>query len=125
MNALKCPYFAIRGDSSHSRRGLAIPLQGENDLILREVQKMPNGISPLLCTVCSEPLEENAAGIFGIECGGSFTFGWTCCHRLVGDVAILLGSFSCTEIWLEEHPEYRKIIFQLIEEHERAKKNEN
>lgn len=82
---------------------------------------MLHGNSQMICTICQEPLGENAAGIFGVETNGTLSFGWSCCHHPVGDVAVFFGSKVCCEMWLQEHPEYRATISELIENHGKAK----
>jgi len=82
---------------------------------------MLHKISEMICTVCNEPLGENAAGIFGVEHNGTLRFGWSCCHSPVGDIAVFFGSQACSDAWLVEHPEYSEILHQLIAEHENQK----
>ncbi len=76
----------------------------------------------MICTPCQQPLEEGQAAIFGLDRGdGTLTFGWTCCHQPVGDVAVILGSMVCTEKWLNGNPQYVDVISILIQNHKHAR----
>jgi hypothetical protein len=67
-----------------------------------------------VCTPCGVPLEEGQQAIFAIEHEGQLVFGWTCCHRTVGDVAVVLASADCADKWLDEHPEHREAVNRLL-----------
>ncbi len=71
----------------------------------------------LICTTCKCHLEDGHSAIFAVESEGKLKFGWTCCHKPVGDVAVVLGSFDCAVNWVLEHPEYRPAIDVLLEGH--------
>jgi hypothetical protein len=75
----------------------------------------------MICTPCGQPIEEGQLAIFGIERDGKLVFGWTCCHKPVGDVAVVLGSSVCVNRWLDEHREYIDAIFTLITNHRHAR----
>ncbi len=75
----------------------------------------------MICGPCQQPLEEGQSAIFGIERNGRLTFGWTCCHQPVGDVAVILGSMVCTQKWLSENPQYVDEISILIQNHKHSK----
>lgn len=71
----------------------------------------------MICTLCDQPVEDGSSAIYGIERNGRLVFGWTCCHKPVGDVAVVLGSLTCCEEWLSRHPEYIYAVGKLLEEH--------
>jgi hypothetical protein len=77
----------------------------------------------MICTPCGELVGEGQAAIYGIEIGGRLEFGWTCCHKPVGDVAVIIASASCMEKWLRENPVYVEEIGRLIAAHENGKEH--
>lgn len=72
----------------------------------------------MICTPCGEEIGEGRSAIFGIERDGVWSFGWTCCHRPVGDVAVVLASSDCCVKWLREHPECIEKMGKLFTDHE-------
>lgn len=68
----------------------------------------------MTCITCGSELEQNQSAIFAIEVEGRLQFGWTCCHHPVGDVALLLASHTCVELWLRDHPEYVDEVHELV-----------
>jgi len=74
----------------------------------------------MICSPCGQPLENGQAAIYGVECGGRLEFGWTCCHRPVGDVAVILASEACMQKWLLENPQYVDEVGKLFEAHRKA-----
>jgi len=67
------------------------------------------------CTPCQQEMPDDAEGIFGMDRGdGVLVFGFTCCHKPVGDVAVILGSTTCLRNWLREHPEYVDAVENLL-----------
>ncbi len=41
----------------------------------------------------------------------------TCCHKPVGDVAVLLASETCMTKWLRENPEYVEAVVLVLASH--------
>lgn len=68
----------------------------------------------MICTTCGEPVDENSSVIYGVERDGKMQFGWACCHKPVGDVAVILASLTCAETWLRDHPEYMAAVSAII-----------
>ncbi len=70
----------------------------------------------MTCSACGQRIVEGQAAIFGMDNGaGKLIFGWTCCHKPVGNVAVILASNSCMEKWLTEHPEYFDAVGKVFE----------
>jgi len=79
----------------------------------------------MICTPCQQPIQDGQAAIFGMDRGdGKLLFGWTCCHKPVGDVAVIIASFTCMEKWLRENPEYVEEIGKLIDAHAKEHPND-
>lgn len=75
----------------------------------------------MICSPCGQPIENGQSAIFGIDRGdGKLLFGWTCCHKPVGDVAVILASDQCMQKWLLEHPQYADEVGKLFEAHRKA-----
>jgi hypothetical protein len=75
----------------------------------------------MLCSPCGQPIEEGQAAIYGVERNGKLEFAWCCCHRPVGDVAVIIASNKCMEKWLRENPEYFDEVWAVLSEHESHK----
>ncbi len=72
----------------------------------------------MICEPCGGTIEEGQQAIYGQDRGdGILVFGWTCCHKPVGDVAVVLGSQRCVELWLRRYPQYRNALEKLIASH--------
>lgn len=71
----------------------------------------------MICTPCGFEIPDGHAAIFGLKLEDGWAFGWTCCHKPVGDVDLVLGSLDCFRLWLAEHPECAFQLFQLLLEH--------
>lgn len=75
----------------------------------------------MICTPCCQEIPEGHAAIFGLDRGdGQLVFGWTCCHKPVGDVAVVLASAVCVDHWLKAHPEDADEIGKLLHAHAHA-----
>lgn len=79
----------------------------------------------LICTPCNMPVQDGQQAIYGADRGdGTLVFGWACCHKPVGDVAVVISSAKCLEHWLRENPQYTEPIgklFASIHTHSRGK----
>lgn len=72
----------------------------------------------MICTPCQQEVEIGMSAIFGVDRGdGTLRFGWTCCHKPVGDVAVVIASTECLEKWLREYPQYTHAIGILFANH--------
>lgn len=74
------------------------------------------------CTTCGESIRVGARAIFGIRIAGKWLFGWTCCHRPIGDVELVLASQGCAQKWLEQNPEYSDALDQMVLEHRHTRR---
>jgi hypothetical protein len=70
----------------------------------------------MICTPCGDEVPEGRSAIYGVDLGdgGRLVFGWTCCHKPVGDVAVIIASSGCLEKWLRENPEYTEDVGLLF-----------
>ena len=76
----------------------------------------------MICTPCGQLIVEGQLAMFGADRGdGILTFGWACCHKPVGDVAVILGSMVCVQKFLNENPQYTDAISILIQNHKHSR----
>lgn len=74
----------------------------------------------MICTPCGKEVPDGAQAIFGVKRDGEFVFGWTCCHKPVGEADVILGSSDCLEKWLSQNPQHLDEIVKVFENHEHS-----
>src|SRR5258706_7577472 len=88
------------------------------------VQKKGSEQRFMIDTLCQQPIQDGQAAIFGMDRGdGKLLFGWTCCHKPVGDVAVIIAASTCMEKWNRVDTEYVEEICKLLDAH--AKEHPN